>query len=271
MRCYLCNSSQLRYERIVGGIKLLRCNKCSLLMTAVNPTINDRRKFNLKYYNKAYIKNYLINKERITDVFLKRTREIEAILPGGKLLDIGCGAGFFIQTLFLKGKNKWETYGIDINKSLISHAMRSKAGKFFCAPINTRLFPDNYFDCITLFDVIEHDVKLNNNLKNINRMLRVNGLLVIQVPNYKSIMAKLTKTNWDWWSIPDHVVHFSPLTIRRALENNGFMILRKITWEPRRDFVMNISGTIRGSLPNILFINKIISKLLIIPLTIFKK
>ena len=81
-------------------------------------------------------------------------------------------------------------------------------------------FKANFFDCVTCFDVLEHDADIRGNLKEIYRILKPGGLLVIQVPNCKSAMAYLCGQHWDWWSVPDHVLHFIPPVLSKILEDN---------------------------------------------------
>ncbi len=61
---------------------------------------------------------------------------------------------------------------------------------------------------MTRFDVLDDDTDTRGNLKEIYRILKSGGLFVIQAPNHKNVMAYLCEQNWDWWSVPDHVLHF---------------------------------------------------------------
>ena len=81
----------------------------------------------------------------------------------------------------------------------------------------------------------------------IKRVLKKDGILVIQAPNYKSLMALFTGSHWDWWAPPDHVLHFSFAFLINYLERHDFMIINKFTYERSKDFLSNIKGRMSGN------------------------
>ena len=83
---------------------------------------------------------------------------------------------------------------------------------------------------------------MEKNIRELKRVLKSHGLLFIQAPNYKSAMARLTGNRWDWWCIPDHVLHFSYDFLRTYIRKNGFTILESYTYEDQEDYLLNIKG-----------------------------
>jgi hypothetical protein len=73
-------------------------------------------------------------------------------------------------------------------------------------------------------------------LTKIRRILKKDGLLVIQSPNIQSLMAILTKSKWSWLTPPDHLYHFTPATLELLLKKHGFDIRLLHTWEPAQSF-----------------------------------
>lgn len=257
--CYLCKSSSYKIIKKINSFYLYKCNNCGLVYIIV--TKKEEFDININKYNNEYLSDYQKRQPILRKRFVTRIIEIERYKHGGRMLDVGCSTGIFLNLVNKFSKYKWDLYGIDINKKSLYYAKRETSAKLYCSTIQNINFQNEYFDCITCFDILEHDKLFVSTIKRIYQLLKKNGLLVIQSPNYRSVMAKLTGNNWDWWSVPDHVIHFCPSTLRKVLEENGFNIIYIHTWEPVQDFVGNIRGTLKKNLPELMNINKIVSKI----------
>jgi ubiquinone/menaquinone biosynthesis C-methylase UbiE len=98
-----------------------------------------------------------------------------------KVLDVGCGTGYGTKMIFDKGN---ETYGLDISEAAINYAKKKYPGpKYICCSAEEIPFPDNYFDAITAFEVIEHVQNPEKTLDEIYRVLKLGGDLFISTPN----------------------------------------------------------------------------------------
>lgn len=166
---------------------------------------------------------------------------IEKYVKQGRLLDIGCGSGHFLKYVKEK-KNRWICYGVEPNEKLLKYASSHNGIEVKKGFITKIPYPDEYFDVITCNDVLEHSIELNRNIIEIRRVLKKNGIILIQSPNFQSLMRIITGNKWDWWSIPDHVLHFSPEFLNSYLIKNGFKVLEKYTYEDSYDYLSNIYG-----------------------------
>lgn len=265
--CIYCKSNKMSFFRKITGYTLVKCNNCSLIQTAQSG-LKNRNHINQVIYSDEYLENYLKREKELKFRFYLRISEIEKYKKGGKILDIGCSIGLLLECIHEVLKGKWQLYGVDLNEKSIKVAKRRVKASLSVGTLTSTKYPSKFFDCITCFDVLEHDVNIKRTLQEIRRLLKDDGLLVIQSPNYKSVMANLSGVYWDWWSVPDHVIHFSKDTLIEVLRCNNFSISKWFSWEPEKDFVMNIAGSIRKSLPSTLFMNKILAKLSIFPLSI---
>ena len=110
-------------------------------------------------------------------------REIVKVLlefkNNGKLLDIGCAYGFFMNAT----SNHFNSYGIDISRFALERSKRYFSRDVSMASAANLPFSDKSFDIITLIDVLEHVERLNQCLKDIKRILKKNGILFLQLPN----------------------------------------------------------------------------------------
>lgn len=135
----------------------------------------------------------------------------------GKLLDLGAGTGDFLSEAKTKG---WDTFGVEPN----SDARKLAAKKGVDLFENSASFPDGHFDVISMWHVLEHVPDLEKQIKELDRLLKPDGLLVIAVPNFKSYDAKEYKEFWAAYDVPRHLYHFSPEAIKKIFKKSGFSL-----------------------------------------------
>lgn len=104
---------------------------------------------------------------------------IRTLRPSGRLLDVGCAYGMLVS---LASKN-FEAYGIDISRFAIRKSKRYSRGNIAEASAISIPFRDETFDAITVLDTLEHVSDLPQCLEDIKRALKVNGVLLLQLPN----------------------------------------------------------------------------------------
>lgn len=238
-KCPICKSQHIDSYITVKQWQINICLNCDVLYTELQG--NKRKKLN-DFYDNGYIASYKSREKELKGRFRQYLEIIEKYKSGGKLLDIGCGLGYFISVAEESKETNWKTAGIEPNKNLISSADKNIQIKIVNSSMASLPFAKDTFDCITCFDVLEHDVNLQRNLMEIKRVLKKDGILIIQAPNYKSLMALLTGSLWDWWAPPDHVLHFSFTFLINYLENHDFTVINKFTYERPKDFLSNIKG-----------------------------
>jgi len=151
-------------------------------------------------------------------------RSLPPSLRNGNLLDIGCGVGPYLLTT---RDMDWQVYGVEVNETAARYARRRglqvTQGNFEAIE-----FPENCFDVITLWHVFEHFPFPVRVLSKIKKMLKEDGLLLLGIPNFNSMDRKLFRSSWNGYEVPLHLNHFTPHTIRLALEQTGFSC-RRIT------------------------------------------
>lgn len=203
----------------------------------------DYEKANFQQTINAELAHLLINenaretglKELRLNNFKKLLADIKSIKPaGGRLLDVGCAHGWFLET----ARNDFDAHGIEPDKHIF--AATSKNG----LPIRMGYFPDalddsETFDVITFNDVIEHIPDIQNILVTCHKRLNKDGLLVLNVPSSNGVFYKLSnlccrlgvnkffERLWQKDLPSPHLHYFNPLNIKTLLKYNGFDV--KIT------------------------------------------
>lgn len=140
----------------------------------------------------------------------------------GRVLDIGCGNGEFLLSLKRRG---WEVHGVEFSAEACALA-RAKGIAAHQGDLASARFPAGHFDVVTLWHVLEHLPEPLTELAEVRRILRSDGLLVVEVPNSGSLTFRSCKEQWYALDVPRHLQHFTPATLQRALRQSGFASAR---------------------------------------------
>jgi SAM-dependent methyltransferase len=141
--------------------------------------------------------------------------------PGGKLLDVGCGAGYLLQTASGRG---FDVSGCDVSAWAGKHG--SELGfKVRVGLLEDLAYPAATFDVVVCNHTLEHVSSPVSFLQEIKRILVPDGILVIGVPNFDSLMSKIMRDRWGSLLPEQHLWHFTPKTLRQMIEHSGFSTL----------------------------------------------
>jgi len=213
-------------DNIVWGSKnnhtLVRCNSCGLIF--VSPMPEETATF----YNEVYFAgggeccgyiNYDRDKEPMRRSFESYLDHMESALGRkGRLLDVGCATGYFIDIARSRG---WEVEGIDISEHAIEKG-RAKGLTVQAGTLDNINFPEKSFDAITLLDVVEHLRDPKSSIIEARRLLTEGGIVVVATPDAGSLVARTLKSNWHLVVPPEHLVFFNRENLGNLLIQTGF-------------------------------------------------
>lgn len=230
-KCNLCgisiNEKLHTINRFKKPFDIVKCKNCNLVF--INPLPNDKEieeMYGKDYYEGNADYNYhdeRLERRYFTFLHKRRIENIEkATKKKGKILDIGSSFGLFVKTAERMG---WDSYGVEISKHSAEYAKEELGLKIMNTTLEGAAFPKNYFDVIHMAELIEHLSDPKGVLKECNRILKKNGLLVIQTSDADSLYAKIMGKNWDWF-LPGHLYYFSRKTISKLLNLTKFKIYR---------------------------------------------
>ena len=150
-----------------------------------------------------------------------------------KILDFGCGLGDFLN---LAKKDGFDVVGYDSSSYVKEYVLEKYGIKILSSRLRSNLFRENSFDCIVIFDVLEHLPNFKLVLGYLHRWLNAGGKIVITTPNLESWDARLLGKYWyGFRKIPEHVNYFSPSSIRKVLSETGFKDISVLSWGFNRD------------------------------------
>lgn len=145
----------------------------------------------------------------------------------GNILDIGCGTGAFLHTMREAG---WQTTGLEPDETARANAKQL----FHIDPLpSNEIFalPNNSYDAITMWHVMEHVHQLHEYIDQINQLLKSDGRLIVAVPNYTSADAEQYQQYWAAYDVPRHLYHFSPESMKQLMKQHGLEVINtKSMW-----------------------------------------
>jgi 2-polyprenyl-3-methyl-5-hydroxy-6-metoxy-1,4-benzoquinol methylase len=233
VNCILCDSREsdslfvltdLWLERENVQASFVCCKGCGLIYQNPRPNFSEMNQHYPKTYE-VFSKGTENKKSFLFDYGMeKRSKLITEEITGGKLLDIGCANGTFL--LWMKQKKGFEVFGVEISEHASKYA-RDLGLTVITGTLNDAKFQNNYFDIITMWDVLEHFHNPLDTLIEANRILKPGGIVVIRVPNHHSIDSRLFGRYWAGYDAPRHLYVFNNKTITSILSKSKFKIERK--------------------------------------------
>ena len=140
-----------------------------------------------------------------------------------KILDIGCAFGYVLKFFDDLG---FETYGIDISDYAIDQLKGITKAKTIVSDIQAgTLFDEDLFDLVTTFEVFEHLERPIDALKEIHRILKPNGLLVLATTNVNSVARFIKGKTWAGVGDATHILLYTPFSLSFTLQRTKYRIL----------------------------------------------
>jgi len=189
VKCYNCGSREISSSFIVNRFRHVRCKNCG--MVYVNPRLKESITHDL-YNEKPYTEFYKIKLIPSIDyrrnvLGINKYKQIAKYFnKPGKVLDIGCGLG---EVLSVFQENNWDCTGIEFNEFAANYARKS----FHLNIINKSIYEfdsSNKYDVIMLWGVLEHFYAPLKILNKIHKLLKNDGILLLEVPSADSVLVR---------------------------------------------------------------------------------
>lgn len=196
-----------------------------MLITSPQPSLDTLGKYyeSVDYISHTDSKRSLFEKAYhfVKNIALKnKLNLINSLQPNkGRILDIGAGTGDFLSVAKQDG---WQTIGVEPSDK--AKTIAKNKGVSFVE--ETAELESHSFDVITMWHVLEHVPNLDNQIKELKRLLKTNGTLIVAVPNFKSFDAKYYGKFWAAYDVPIHFWHFSKKAIKMLFEKEGMQLVK---------------------------------------------
>jgi 2-polyprenyl-3-methyl-5-hydroxy-6-metoxy-1,4-benzoquinol methylase len=225
--CELCGSRAARELYNAGdrlgnlSFTIALCAGCGVLRTLPEMTQEELADF----YLEEYWGQQEPSMEWIRESQSDKTQFITKCgLAGGRLLDVGCGAGFFLRAL---DEKKWDRSGVETGAEAVATARRALGSdRIFEGTLCDCALESSSFDVVTFWSALEHTNEPRANLTEARRIIKRGGTLIVQVPNAASYQARIFRGDWFALDAPRHRYHFTPARLSDLLSETGFDVQR---------------------------------------------
>lgn len=220
--CARVTSHILRFHK--NGSDILQCTVCSL-GSAETPNFDPATYYTADYFSGRHADGY--SDYRGAEAVLRREFAgtvdfIRSFRPGGKLLEVGCAYGFFLQ----EASRHFEVAGIELADDAAAHCRAQGLHVLQGMADEAHLEQIGRVNVIVLLDVIEHLPQPRETLDLCSRHLNPGGLIVISTGDFASMVARFSGPKWRLMTPPQHLWYFTPESMRRLAAGLGLSIER---------------------------------------------
>ncbi|MCB9832278.1 MAG: class I SAM-dependent methyltransferase [Planctomycetes bacterium] len=227
--CAMCGSDEAKVIVSDPPFEVRRCGRCAFVY--VSPRVPDdeiHRIYGDEYFQSDCPSDYgyggyLEDAACHRKTFRKKARFVTRFKQSGRLLEIGAAGGFFLDEMRRRG---FQVEGVELSPRACAFA-REQLGieTIHNARLQDLDFAPASFDLIVAFDVIEHLADPFTALRDMRRLLAPDGVLVLQTQNVASLAARVLGRRWHHYKHLEHIYHFDPDSMRRALAEAGLETL----------------------------------------------
>lgn len=246
--CNLCSSSVERVHISKGQYNIYQCDSCGLAFTYPQPESIDEQ------YNSSYFDLYRKRRQFRLNRGNERLKKIELLMEPGRLLDIGCSLGYFVEAAQIRG---WKSSGIEISP-YASEEARNLGLDVRTGVLEDAKYPNASFDCITMWDVLEHVPDPTAHMLDVHRILSPGGLVVIGTPNLEHLQFKLHRENWRHLKPAEHIFYFQSASIYHLLKKTGFEVVQPPMFGGR-NFPGSLSAAVKCAFSRMIQLNDVIT------------
>jgi 2-polyprenyl-3-methyl-5-hydroxy-6-metoxy-1,4-benzoquinol methylase len=216
-----------RMHRVSGRYRVQRCRACRLMFINPQPSAEQLQKH---YPADAYysLRDRPTKTERVVEllnagplplrVALLPLRPVVRSIParaGARILDVGCGKGHFLRTALRLGM---ECHGVEPGLASQPAFAEQPGVELFAGTLEQAAYPDDYFDVITINHVLEHVHSPASTLRELRRVLKPGGTVVIATPQSRNLPFALLREDWVQLDVPRHLFTFSTELLVRYCE-----------------------------------------------------
>lgn len=173
--CPICQSENLNSEKNYNGKTFYQCKTCGLVFTP------DPSEYKIDYPDSSL---WPEQEKARRCVQKSRLECLKSLKPRGRLLDVGCGRGFFLKSALEYG---YQVEGVERTHAAARQASEQLDAVIHVCNVQDSLMIEGSYDIITLWEVLEYFSNPLEALKNVKALLEPDGILVLETLNYKKV------------------------------------------------------------------------------------
>lgn len=221
-----------------------RCAHCGIIYHDPELTekeLKDHYNNYGQYANPNYFKSEMLKrKENCLDIAKMLSYYFDFDLKKPKTLDVGCSSGILLKYFNDFG---YDCYGVEVDPKSSKIAKDIFDGdRIFNGYLSKSPFLDGNFDLVISLSTIEHVPNPFEILLQVNKALKINGILFLATPNFNGPSFKLLKDRWKNTLPGDHISMFTKSSLEHYLKEAGFTIQKTVVAGFNYNLQRNSSG-----------------------------
>jgi SAM-dependent methyltransferase len=231
--CLLCGGRKFHLVHQKKGASgevfpIVRCTACGLLFVNPRKSIEEIADIysGSNYFQRPKIKgtgyeNYTRYRKLHGLFFARQLKTLETVVAKGRLLDVGCAFGFMLDEARKRG---WQPSGVDLSDFAVDYARNELGLDAYVGRPRDIGFDSSEFSAVVMDDLIEHTTDPLAEFKEVYRLLKPGGALILHTPNIQSLWYFFMRKYWVHMKPEEHLVYFSKQTITAMLKKAGFQV-----------------------------------------------
>lgn len=229
MDCPLCEGREKEEFLVRRGYTFVRCVDCGLIYTdpMVQPDLL-RQAYKSSLADELWV-DVLLSETEVawrSEYFASNLALIEVYVSGGRLLDVGCSIGQFMEIAQARG---WTAMGLELGDRAFEYATKRRGLHVLQEAIEVVDLDEGSFDCITAFGVLEHVPAPRAVLQHVRRLLKPGGVFMAVVPNPYSLLNVILHEKSVTFDGRNHVIHYGWESLRRLMVDSSLEVLTQDT------------------------------------------
>lgn len=225
--CNLCGSDKTGKFLDCSDFYFVQCRNCGLVYQDPQPEFTDLQ----QRYRKNYFDYEISNEKNFFNLMQLGLVDIDfdrltVDFENRNFLDIGCATGMLLEYMQSKG---WQPKGVDICRESAEYGIRKRGLDIFIGPLQAAGYEENSFSVVHFSHLIEHVPDPAALLREVSRILRPGGIIIVTTPNAGGFQARLLGRHWRS-AIADHLFLFTKRTLLQILKKTGFYCQQLVTW-----------------------------------------
>jgi 2-polyprenyl-3-methyl-5-hydroxy-6-metoxy-1,4-benzoquinol methylase len=223
--CPVCGVARWRPWGTVRGEALSQCEQCHLAATA--DFVEGRKNPDTLYdvepaHAEIYARHYLPHRRAL---YARCLPQLDRFRETGRLLEVGSGYGYFLEMAAQAG---WQAEGVEISRYCCEIA-RLRGCRVHHGHLHEAALGASTYDCVVLWDVIEHFTHPDAILRQCHALLRPGGAVLMRTPDARALARSFDPARAAYRSLAypantaEHVFHFTPRDLAALAANSGFM------------------------------------------------
>lgn len=206
-----------------NGFPVARCRACRLVYVDAELTAGDLQEaYGPAYYEGDVFANYIAERDVRLASAHASCEILKALEPRGRLLDVGCAAGFFLAA----AAQTYDATGVELSAYAADYARQEFGLRVLTGDLCDVDLDGEQFDVVTMWNTVEHLADPLGVVRTGAGLMRPGGLLVLTTGDVAGPLARRDLKGWNLMQPPEHLFYFSPRTIALLAQLAGFEVRR---------------------------------------------